>query len=143
MVSVERRIEVEWSAPEVLEYLADFDHTREWDPGTVDCVRLDAGPVTVGSRWTNTSRFRGRTTKLDYRLVRYDAERLRFVGDNRTVTATDDITVRPNGSGAVIEYRADLRFKGLARLAAPLLKRTFEDLADDVAGRLPRVLSGP
>ncbi|WP_431683726.1 SRPBCC family protein [Kitasatospora sp. KL5] len=140
-MSVERRIEVERSAPEVLAYLADFGRTREWDPGTVDCVRLDSGPVVVGSRWTNTSRFRGRTAVLDYRLVRYDAQRLRFVGNNRTVTATDDITVRPSGSGAMVEYRAHLRFKGLVRLAAPLLKRTFEQLADDVAERLPRVLA--
>ncbi|MCU7826936.1 SRPBCC family protein [Kitasatospora sp. DSM 101779] len=144
MVTVERRIPVGRPAEEVLRYLADFAHTAEWDPGTVRCVRTGTGPVTEGSRWTNTSRFRGRTTQLEYRLVRRDAERLLFVGENRTVTAIDDITVRPAaGGGAVVDYRAQLRFKGMARLAAPFLKGAFEDLADGVAARLPQVLAAP
>ncbi|WP_030273751.1 SRPBCC family protein [Streptomyces sp. NRRL B-24484] len=144
MVTVERRIPVHRPAEDVLRYLADFGHTPEWDPGTVDCVRLDAGagPVTEGSRWTNTSRFRGRTTQLEYRLVRREPDRLLFVGENRTVTATDDITVRPAaGGGSVVDYRAQLRFKGVARFAAPFLKGAFEDLADGVADRLPQVLA--
>ncbi|MEW1913455.1 SRPBCC family protein [Kitasatospora sp. NPDC085895] len=142
MVTVERRIPVGRPAEDVLRYLADFGHTPEWDPGTVSCVRTDTGPVTEGSRWTNTSRFRGRTTRLEYRLVRREPDRLLFVGENGTVTATDDITVRPaDGGGAVVDYRAQLRFKGVARLAAPFLRGAFEELADGVADRLPQVLA--
>ncbi|MFB6894546.1 SRPBCC family protein [Kitasatospora sp. NPDC056327] len=142
MISVERRMVVENPAAEVLRYLADFGNTTEWDPGTVGCVRLDTGPVVAGARWRNTSRFRGRQTDLVYRLEEYRPDRLVFVGHNRTVTATDDISVRTSKARTVLVYRASLRFNGLARLAAPFLRAEFERLADAVAERLPRVLAG-
>ncbi|GJF33267.1 polyketide cyclase [Kitasatospora sp. NE20-6] len=141
MVAVRRIITVERPADAVAAYLADFARTEEWDPGTVSCTRTDDGPVGVGARWHNVSRFRGRTTELSYRLVRHDPGRLVFVGENRTVTATDDITVTATGPGAVVDYRATLEFKGLARLAAPFLRAEFERLADGVAERLPEVLA--
>ncbi|MFC9330020.1 SRPBCC family protein [Kitasatospora sp. NPDC057015] len=140
MVTVERSITVDRPADEVLRYLADFGHTVEWDPGTESCARLDGGPVAEGARWLNVSRFRGRRTELSYRLDRYEADRLVFVGANRTVTATDDITVRARAGRTVVDYRARLQFKGLARVAGPFLRPAFERLADEVAERLPRVL---
>ena len=69
--------------------------------------------------------------------------RLVFVGRNRTVTATDDITVRTHGTGASVDYRATLEIKGMARMAAPLVRAEFERLADQVARRLPEVLAAP
>ncbi|GGV23577.1 polyketide cyclase [Kitasatospora herbaricolor] len=141
MITVERSITVDRPAGEVLRYLADFGNTVTWDPGTESCTRLDDGPVREGSRWLNVSVFRGRRTRLDYRLDRYEADRLVFVGENRTVTATDDIGVRARGGRTVVLYRAQLRFKGLARVAGPFLRPAFERLADEVAERLPRVLA--
>ncbi|WP_354638028.1 SRPBCC family protein [Kitasatospora camelliae] len=143
MVTVQRSITVDRPADEVLRYLADFGHTTAWDPGTESCVRLDDGPVREGARWRNVSRFRGRRTRLDYRLERYGTDHLVFVGENGTVTATDDITVRPYGGGSVVDYRAHLGLKGFARLASPLVRREFERLADRTADRLPRVLADP
>ncbi|GAA2750740.1 SRPBCC family protein [Kitasatospora cinereorecta] len=140
MVTVERSITIERPVGEVLAYLADFGNTPEWDPGTESCTRIDSGPVAEGATWLNVSRFRSRQTRLTYRLERYDQDRLVFVGENRTVTATDDITLRASQAGTVVVYRATLRFNGLARLAGPFVRPTFEDLADRVAERLPRVL---
>jgi carbon monoxide dehydrogenase subunit G len=142
MISVERTMAVDRPAEEVLRYLADFGNTTQWDPGTVRCVRLETGPVAEGATWRNTSRFRGRQTELVYRLERRTTDRLVFVGRNRTVTATDDITVRETDTGTVLTYHASLRFNGLARLAAPFLRGEFERLGDAVALRLPQVLSG-
>ncbi|WP_406209541.1 SRPBCC family protein [Kitasatospora sp. NBC_01560] len=145
MITVERRIPVGRPAEEVRRYLADFGHTVEWDPGTESCTRLDDGPVVVGACWRNVSRFRGRRTELSYRLERYELDRLVFVGRNRTVTATDDIAVRPEAGHSLVVYRAHLRFHGVARLASPFLRPAFERLADQVAHRLPAVLgaAGP
>ncbi|MFD8753282.1 SRPBCC family protein [Kitasatospora sp. NPDC059577] len=141
MINVERAMVVDRPAEEVLRYLADFGNTPGWDPGTESCVRLDTGPVAEGAQWRNTSRFRGRRTELVYRLEQYRPDRLVFVGHNRTVRATDDITVRASRGRTLLVYRASLRFNGLARLAAPLLRAEFERLADAVADRLPRVLA--
>ncbi|MER5352169.1 SRPBCC family protein [Kitasatospora sp. NPDC002551] len=142
MISVERTMVVDRPAGEVLRYLADFGHATQWDPGTESCVRLDGAALAEGASWRNVSRFRGRRTELHYRLERYEPGRLVFVGRNRTVTATDDITVRASGNRAVVVYRARLRFHGPARLASPFLRAEFERLADAVARRLPRVASG-
>ncbi|MFD9124858.1 SRPBCC family protein [Kitasatospora sp. NPDC059571] len=143
MIEVRRTITVARPLDEVARYLADFSRTEEWDPGTVRCTRVGDGPVAPGARWHNVSRFRGRTTELDYRLDRLESGRLVFVGANRTVTATDDIGLTAaTGATTVVDYRATLEFKGLARLAAPFLRAEFERLADRVAVRLPEALAG-
>ncbi|WP_236652255.1 SRPBCC family protein [Streptacidiphilus neutrinimicus] len=139
-ITVERSFRVATPAPTVAAYLEDFTHTEEWDPGTVRCRRLDPGPPAVGARWQNTSQFRGRQTTLDYRLVAREPHRLVFHGVNRTVSATDDIAIRPHGDGTLVTYRATLAFKGLFRFAEPILRRSFDELADAVQARLPQVL---
>ncbi|MFC8719054.1 SRPBCC family protein [Kitasatospora sp. NPDC057198] len=142
MIEVVREMRTVRPAGEVVEYLADFAHAAEWDPGTVECVRLGAGGPGPGARWRNVSVFRGRRTELVYELVSRESDRLVFVGRNRTVTASDEILVdpAPDRAGAVVRYRARLRFHGLARLAEPFLRREFERLADGVERRLPEVL---
>ncbi|MGW2014466.1 SRPBCC family protein [Streptomyces sp. NPDC001927] len=137
MISVERSIEVRLPLAELVTYLEDFVRTEEWDPGTVSCVRLDDGPVRTGARWRNTSVFRGRTTELEYRLDVREPRRLVFVGENKTVTAVDDLRFDDEGDRTQLSYKASLAFKGLAKLASPFLRTEFERLADEVAARLP------
>ncbi len=138
VITVERSFVVGLPLDELVTYLEDFSRTEEWDPGTVRCVRLDEGPVLPGARWRNTSRFRGRTTRLEYRLVTREPSRLMFVGENKTVTATDDLGFKAESASLTrLTYRASLRFKGLARLATPFLRAEFERLGDEVVERLP------
>ncbi|MCX5277584.1 SRPBCC family protein [Streptomyces virginiae] len=137
-ITVRRDILVGLPLEDLVAYLADFSRTEEWDPGTVRCVRVGGGPVQVGSVWRNTSRFRGRTSDLLYRLVSEEPDRLLFVGENKTVTATDDLSFRArSATTTLLTYTASLRFKGWARLATPFLRSEFERLADAVADRLP------
>ncbi|MFD4370689.1 SRPBCC family protein [Streptomyces sp. NPDC058486] len=144
MITVERSFVVGLPLDELVAYMEDFSRAEEWDPGTVRCVRLDEGPVRPGARWRNTSRFRGRTTDLDYQLVRREPARLVFVGENKTVTATDDLRFAAESASLTrLTYRASLRFKGLARLATPLLRAEFERMGDAVAERLPTAAIRP
>ncbi|MDT8915166.1 SRPBCC family protein [Amycolatopsis sp. PS_44_ISF1] len=132
MVEVERIIPVRKPVRVVADYLRDFAHVEQWDPGTLSCVRLDEGPIRTGSRWRNVSRFRGKETELRYELVRLEPERLVFVGKNKTATSTDDFTIGPAPGGSVIGYRATIVFHGLAKLAGPFLVREFEKQGDGV-----------
>jgi carbon monoxide dehydrogenase subunit G len=140
MVQVERTVTVRTPVDRVAGYLADFAHTEEWDPGTVRCTRSDAGPVAVGAQWHNVSEFRGKETELDYRLTRFDPDRVTFVGENKTATSTDDFTLTPGPHGTTVHYRATIVFHGLAKLASPLLKREFERLGDEVVPALTGAL---
>ncbi|MFJ9344168.1 SRPBCC family protein [Streptomyces sp. NPDC101733] len=142
MVAVQRSFTVARPSSVLRDYLKDFARTEEWDPGTKTCERLDAGPVRVGSSWSNVSVFRGRETRLTYRLVRLDENRLTFVGENKSVTTTDDVVLTPREGGATrLTYRARLDFKGLLRLAEPFLRKDFERLADGVEEVMPGILA--
>ncbi len=141
MVAVERSFTVPGELPVLVDYLKDFARTEDWDPGTKTCERLDHGPVRVGSTWSNVSVFRGRETRLTYRLIRLEEDRLTFVGENSGVTTTDDLLLRRVAGGTRVTYRARLDFKGLLRLAVPLLRKDVERLADDVGTVMPGVLS--
>ncbi|MFD3806792.1 SRPBCC family protein [Streptomyces sp. NPDC058619] len=141
MVAVQRSFTVPGELPVLVDYLKDFARTEDWDPGTKTCERLDDGPVRVGSTWSNVSVFRGRETRLTYRLIRLEEDRLTFVGENSGVTTTDDLLLRRVAGGTMVTYRARLDFKGLLRLAVPFLRKDVERLADEVGTVMPGVLS--
>lgn len=141
MVHVQRTFPVAPPVDTVVDYLTDFAHAEAWDPGTVSCTRSDAGPVQVGSVWHNVSEFRGRQTELTYRLVRREDGHLTFEGENKTAHSIDDIVVRDVGAGTEITYTADITFKGLARLADPFLRGTFQKLGDKTVEQLTSVLA--
>lgn len=142
MITVRREVAVARPLDAVFGYLADFTHTEQWDPGTVRTTRTDDGPLQVGSRFHNVSTYRGRTTELDYRVVRLDPDaRVVFTGENRTVEATDDLSFRADGDGGtLISYCARFRFRRWARLAEPLLRKGFEPIADETVAQLKRTL---
>jgi carbon monoxide dehydrogenase subunit G len=143
VVGVERSFIVDRPVGVVADYLKDFANTEEWDPGTLSCVRQGrGGPVRVGTTWTNVSEFRGKDTELEYRLETCEPDRLVFVGENRTASTRDEISMLGLGrTGTSITYRAQVTFHGLAKLAEPLLQREFEKLADRTQIQLTKVLN--
>lgn len=141
MVNVTRSFDVDRAPDVVIDYLKDFSRAEEWDPGTKTCTRRDDGPVVVGSRWHNVSEFLGRETELDYELVEMATDRLVFRGKNKTVTSTDDIAVRASSAGSRITYQATLDFKGLAKLAGPLLKLAFERIGKRTEQQMGRAIN--
>ncbi|MEW1638117.1 SRPBCC family protein [Streptomyces sp. NPDC093801] len=139
MIHVVRTMLIPRPMQDAVRYFADFAHAEDWDPATVSCVRLDRGPVSPGSRWRNVSRFRGRTSALVYRLDTHEADRLVFSGENATVLVTDDLRFAPASADSTrLTYSAAFRFKGVARLAAPFLRKEVDRLADDVAAAVGR-----
>ena len=97
MTETTRTFSVTPPPEQVLEYLADFSHAEEWDPGTVSCTRQDSGPVQVGSTWKNVSKFAGREVELTYTLRERSRDRVVFVGENDSATSTDTIVVAFQG----------------------------------------------
>lgn len=146
-IELRRSITVGRPVAEVVDYLADFAHTEEWDAGTVTCTRIGEGPVAVGARWRNVSEFRGRQTTLEYELIRRETTRLTFVGRNKTVTSTDNLTFQAEGpgsggtgTGTRIRYHVRFDFHGLASIGAFFVKGALNTLADDTMAQLKGVL---
>lgn len=140
MPELERSTTVNAKMADVVEYLADFAHAEQWDSGTRSCTRVGDGPVQVGALWRNVSEFRGKDTEIEYRLVRWEPQRLTFEGRNETVTTTDDMTFESEGDNTRIHYRAGFTFHGFAKLAGPLVKGSLNALADDTMKQLTEVL---
>ena len=55
MPTVSRTFRVDPAPASVIDYLKDFSHAQEWDPGTEQCMQTSPGPVAVGTRWHNVS----------------------------------------------------------------------------------------
>jgi uncharacterized protein YndB with AHSA1/START domain len=131
VITIERVITVDKPIGAVFSYLADFENTNEWDPGTVRTTRT-TGDGGIGTKYHNTSSFAGRETELEYTVEDFQPERrFRLRGENKSLTSYDTMTFRALGSGTEVTYRAEFDFQGIARLAAPLLKGQFKKLGDN------------
>jgi carbon monoxide dehydrogenase subunit G len=136
MVSVERTFTTRTPPDLVFDFLADFSHAEEWDPGTVECHRL-TGDGGVGTRYRNVSRFLGRTTTVEYVTEELEPPRyVHFRGHNEQFTGHDRLRLEPAGAGTRVVYRAELEFSGGARLVTPLVAAYLPFLAKKTVRRL-------
>jgi carbon monoxide dehydrogenase subunit G len=141
MISLERTVDTKTPVGTVAEFLSDFSTTEQWDPGTVRCRQVGDGPVAVGTEFENVSSFRGKETVLRYRVVEFEpGRRIKLVGENKTVTSTDDLSFEAVGGGTRVTYHVDFEFKGLARLAGPFVKGSLVKLCDEGAASMGRTL---
>lgn len=140
MIVIEREVAVATTPERAFDYLADFRTTEEWDPGTVRTVVV-AGEGREGTTYLNTSRFNGRETELTYVVEEYARpDRIVLRGENRTIVARDTMTFRSEAHITRVTYRAEFQLKGLARLAEPFLRRSFEHLGEEAEEGLRNAL---
>jgi carbon monoxide dehydrogenase subunit G len=127
---------------EVFEYLATFSNASEWDPGVTEAEPLTPGPPELGSVYRLRVRVAGRTVPFDYRVVAIDRPtRVVLQAQASGMVSTDTITVEPAGAGSQVRYVAVLEGRGVLRLAAPVIARSFRKMADRGADGLRRALA--
>jgi len=137
-----REIEVATAAGETFSYLADFTNAAEWDPGITEARRLTPEPTAVGSRFEVIAVFRGNRQRFEYVVTEFeDGKRIALRGEGEKALSDDVITVTPLGSEARIGYEADIRLKGVFRVAEPFLRSTFTRMGDDALDGLAARLS--
>ena len=141
-----REIEVPGTPGDVFRYLTDFEHTVEWDPGIEEARRLFDGSTAVGSRFEVIARFRGNRQRFEYVVTELDHEgrRIALSGEGAKAVSDDRITVDGVEGRTRVTYEADLRLKGLYRIAEPFLGATFTRMGDEalegLQARLGRAL---
>ena len=127
---------------EVFEYLATFSNAGEWDPGVTKAEPLTPGPPDVGSVYRLRVRVAGRDVPFDYRVVAIDRPtRVVLRAEQSGMVSTDTIMVERDGAGSQVSYVAVLESRGVLRLAAPLVARSFRKMADRGADGLRRALA--
>lgn len=118
-------------APEVaFDLIADFTSTVRWDPGIRSAERLDAGPIGVGARFAVGIVLGARTTEAIYTITTHDRPShvvLETVGP--WYRGVDDVRVRPEADGCVLEWSAEFSLRGPGRLLDPLLGVGFRRVA--------------
>ena len=131
-------------AAEAFRYLADFENTAEWDPGIAEARQLTEGPVRVGSEYDVVALFRGKRQRFRYTVTELeDGRRVVLEGVGDKALSDDEITVEPTGGGSRILYTADIRLKGLRRLAEPLLRPLLRKTVDEALAGLKQTLDRP
>ena len=128
-----REIEVETAADATFAYLADFTNAAEWDPGIVEARRLTPAPTAVGSRFEVIALFRERRQRFEYVVTAFEeGSRIALRGEGEKALSDDTITVAAGEGGKTrVAYEADLRLKGVYRVAEPFLGSTFRRMGDD------------
>lgn len=121
-------------------YLAAFEHTPEWDPGTPVVRKLSEGPVAVGHRYHAEAEFRGKRQTLVYEVVELAGSLIRLRGENTAVISVDTIDVTPSGTGCEVRYTAEFRLKGWRKIAEPFVKPAFQSLAAPAMDGMKREL---
>lgn len=85
--------------------------------------------------------FNGRTLPMTYEVTAWDPpNRVALRGEGSTVTAVDDIRFEATATGTRIGYSADLRLKGLLKVAEPFLKGRFEKTGREAMAGMRRAL---
>lgn len=142
MATYETTVSSTWDAATAFDYLADFSHAQEWDPGVQRATRLDDGPVGLGSRFELVAEFNGRSIPLVYEVTTFEPpHRVGFLARTSLVESDDVISLSPTATGVDVTYRAILRPRGWLRLATPLVNRSFGAIGDRARDSLRRRLN--
>jgi len=141
MTTLHERIETALPLQDAFDFIADFSNAAHWDPGVATAVRLDRGPIREGTRVRLGVRMAGRVAPMDYVVTTWQPPiRVVLTGAGSGVAAVDDIRFETTPTGTRIDYTADIRLRGLLRLAAPFAGGTFERIARDARDGMQRAL---
>lgn len=144
-MQLERTFVLDAPVETVFDYVADFENTNEWDPGTI-ATRRTGGDGGVGTTYANRSVFLGREVDLAYETIAHERpHHVVFRGRNKGTTATDDLGFVPEGDGRTrMTYRATFDFPLLIGLVAPVVaRRPLQALAREVVENLQGVFATP
>lgn len=126
---------------EVFAYMADLRNFAEWDPGVKTVNQVEGSGGGPKSVFDVTVAGVGRDLTLRYVTEEYDAPRnLLVVARSSVFTSIDRITVKPDGTGSVLTYDADLRLNGVLRVGDLGLRLVFGHIGDRAAAGLRRAL---
>jgi Polyketide cyclase / dehydrase and lipid transport len=130
MAHVVRSVSTTWSPDHAFAYMADFSHAAEWDPGVAEATRLETGPVGQGSQFDLLVLVAGRRVPMRYVIIDFAPGRVTFSSRSANLESIDTVTVVGKGALTEVTYEARITFRGILRIADPLLILGFRRVAD-------------
>ncbi|MFM7717920.1 MAG: SRPBCC family protein [Actinomycetota bacterium] len=142
MTVLRETLDVAKPLEEVFAFVGDFANSERWDPGVASAKKVGDGPIAIGTRYDLDVRFNERVLPMTYTVTAWDPpRRVVLEGRGPTVNATDEITFEAIPTGTRIRYMADLRLKGPLRILEPLMRRRFQQVADDAMAGMRSALA--
>jgi uncharacterized membrane protein len=74
-MELKRTVEIERSAADVFDFIADFENNPKWQGGMRACRWTSAGPIGVGSTYVQEASFLGRSIETSFRVTEYEPGR--------------------------------------------------------------------
>lgn len=141
MAILREQINTSLPLEEAFAFVGDFANAAQWDPGVASSERTNAGPVGVGARYHLLVRVGGRLAPMDYEVTAYEPGALVVLhGSGSGVEAVDEIRFGAVPGGTQVEYMADIRLRGLLRLATPFAGGAFQRVAREAREGMHRAL---
>jgi len=126
----------------LFDYMADFTHAEQWDPGTKKAKRLDDGRIGVGSEFELVVEFAGNESPFVYKITEYDRPNVLVVeADSDAVHLVDTMTCSKAGKGSNLNYDARLDLKGWRKVTTPVMAVLFDRLCKKGKDGLERELN--
>jgi len=132
-----------WTPEAAFDFMGDLRNFAVWDPGVRDVhVVEDTGPG-LGAAFDVAVRVPFGAMTLRYEVTVWEPpHRLVVRAQTSTLISLDEVLVEATPDGATVTYDADLAFRGVFRIADPLLALAFSRIGDRAAAGLRRVLAG-
>jgi polyketide cyclase/dehydrase/lipid transport protein len=141
MARIVKSVMTSWTTEQAFEYMADFSHAAEWDPGVAESTRVNTGPVGQGSEFDLIVLIAGRRVPMRYAITDFVPGRVTFSSRSAHLESVDTVTVTPHGATTEVTYDARIRFRGVLRIADPLLALAFRGVAERAIGGLKERLT--
>ena len=126
MITVQLQIEIEAQPEIVFDLLADHTKHPIWNPNIIEASLFAEGPIKKGSKGIAVGESKGR--RIENEIIYYEYDRPKFVSGEATsgsVIGKMSNEFMPTEKGTKINYRLEVKFKGLMRLLEPFMKRTL------------------
>lgn len=134
-------LETDKPPEEVFDYMADFTHTADWDPGVTHAERTSDGPAGENCEFRIAYSMLGFRQDLRYRMVEYNRpHHVVLRCETPSMSLTDRITVTPQDAGSCLTYDAEIALKGPLKLLGGLVGLGFRQAGDRARDGLSKVL---
>ena len=142
MIALRESIYSNESIESVFNYVSDFGHIQEWDPGVLCSTRTLPGNTGIGSAYDLTLKFGPFRSKMRYIIDVYEPfSKVVLRGAGESFNAVDTICFKETDTGTRIDYQADIRFSGLGRYLEAILAPVLKTYGKEAMSGLERALA--
>jgi len=129
---------------EVFDFVADERNEPAYNPQIGSVEKVTPGPIGVGTQWHAVAASRRRATPFELEVTEYTRpHRLASLTRMRGMDISGGLTFAPEGSATRMNWYWELRPKGMAKLAGPLIAAMGRKREQQTWSRLKTHLESP